>query len=72
MTLQAQARVDTDAGRPRAARYDNRRCWRCGVDFDGGHCYHSDAPCQDCRQALRGEGVRTKWKGSTLTRATPA
>jgi len=36
----------------------DRSCWRCGVQWvDTAASYRRDAPCIDCRAALRSEGI---------------
>jgi len=44
----------------------DRSCWRCGVEWvDVKYTYRRDAPCMDCREALRAEGIPSSaWRAS--------
>ena len=69
----AERRVYSAARRASGANnsngHDMRSCRRCGVDWDAFYRFHIDAPCRDCRGALKAEGDTTKWRGSPKARA---
>ncbi|MWV50094.1 hypothetical protein GRS96_12525 [Rathayibacter sp. VKM Ac-2803] len=49
---------------------DERRCWRCGIDFLGHDRLTANAPCLDCRLVLRTlDGETTRWRGQAATDA---
>lgn len=50
---------------------DTRKCWRCGISFNGHYRFHSDAPCPDCRWFLKNvDGDTTVWRGAPSTPST--
>jgi len=71
--MTAEARAAYNRARPsRSGRSDSRTCSRCGVTWSASYQFHSDAPCTDCRQALRAAGLAEAWRGSPQTPTPPS